>query len=764
MLRKYPSIFLLVFIIFGIVLSDITRLPSWIFLLLSLFLGLSGLISIHKLKTFGVSILFGLSLLSFAGFHYSSEVYDVGANHIINYINKKDTYHIYGQVCDWPDLKLDQTEVKVSIDSVINRQNKYPVTGKILLKISDTTTVLQRGDKVEFYGHIYPVKGGVFTTSFDYKRYFNQKGIFGIVYLSTLLDLRIDKRNRYGFFSFVDKFRDNIRKVLYQDLSPPSAALAAGFLIGETRDIPTSVYRHFRDSGTLHLLAVSGSNVALVLLFFMIALRPFAFSRKKRYLIFWAVILVFDFLSYGQPSVMRASVMAALIILAKYLQRKYDLNNIIALAAVIILLFDPAQLYDVGFQLSFLIAWSLIYVMPPLAEYFKSYHNYWWYRWLIFPFLVSLVAQISAIGLIALYFHQIPVVSPLANLIIVPLVSLAVIGTLFLLSAHLILPLLGALVGSWLNLVLKLILYLVNVMGGDKMPLLKVPELSLVVVILFYFYLYLFVWSWRKKIIRRFIVISLLVIINVSLVYGLWNNYKKINSTEIYMFSIPGGVVAVIPQAENNSADVVVTGMARKKYTIEGKIISPQLEKLDVKNINSLFLLSSDYHALADVLNIIKKYQMKEIYINQQLVTSFKDAIYDYQMKLPEFKIYTYGNNQKDIKQTGYYLSNIGLLANFADIQILFCDKLPPVSFEYPHGNKKQVLVLGRSWQISKKMLRKFYNLGYKQVICSNIAQSAVAFQSMFNDSLTINEKDFLCDLSHYNLLRLNIKKLSVNQ
>ena len=76
-------------------------------------------------------------------------------------------------------------------------------------------------------------------------------------------------------------------------------------------------------------------------------------------------------------------------------------------------------------------------------------------------------------------------------------------------------------------------------------------------------------------------------IINIGLGYGLWNNYKKDDSIQISMFSIPGGVVVVIPQTENNSTDVVVTGMARKKYTIEGKIISPQLEKLEVKNINS---------------------------------------------------------------------------------------------------------------------------------------------------------------------------------
>jgi len=191
-------------------------------------------------------------------------------------------------------------------------------------------------------------------------------------------------------------------------LGPVQFALASGFLIGETRDIPTEIYAMFRDSGTLHLLAVSGANVALVIVFFVWAMRPFSLGPGKRSVILLIVIAVFTGVSYGDPSVMRASIMAALVIGARMLGRPFDLNNIIATAALMILLISPAQLFEVGFQLSFVTAWGLVLVVPRVAAKLQTYHERIWYRWLALPLVVAFVAQVFSAPLIAFYFQRIP--------------------------------------------------------------------------------------------------------------------------------------------------------------------------------------------------------------------------------------------------------------------------------------------------------------------------------------------------------------------
>lgn len=757
MFRKYPSIFILVFTVVGIISADMRLAPAWLYLSLTLLCCLTGLLLLSYSRRAVVPFLFGLSLLFFAGFHFSIKYYDVGARHIARYISQKKVYHIYGEVSDWPDLKTDRTEIKIELDSVTDTRT-YRVSGTILLKISDTTTVLQRGDRVEFYGRIYPVRGGSYSSSFDYRRYLNLKGVFGIVYLPTLLDLRIDKGNRYSLFNFVDHLRTNIRNCFYAHLSLTAAALASGFLIGETRDIPTEIYHRFRDSGTLHLLAVSGSNVALVVLFLIIIMRPFSISRKKRSLVLLAVILIFNLLSYGEPSVMRASIMASLVILAGYIERRYDLNNIIALTAVIILLFDPAQLFDIGFQLSFTIAWGLIYILPRLTIYFKSYQNRWWYRWLAFPFLIALVAQFCSVGLIALYFHRIPILSPLANLVIVPLVSLAVVGILFLLLADLIFPLLGAVVGSWLNVLLNLILTMVEFMGAENVPLLKIPEVSIVVILFLYAYLFFTVWSLQKRTVRKYIVLSLLVLVNVAFGGEIINSFDNETKARVTLFSVPGGVSAIIQKPKSDYADIVITGLSAKKYPIEERIIYPQLERSGITQINSLFLLSAEYGALDDILHLTEKYMVKEVYLNRYLIRSFEDVLKNGMVNPRKFELTVYSDIQADIQREGYYPSQVELLLNFVTTQIVFSDRLRPEYFQTA-GDKEKILVIGKTWQASLEDWAKLYRAGFKKIICPKIEQSDQFIDPEEPYVQNGYQGDYMYDLSRVGRLTLNIDK-----
>ncbi len=313
MLRKHPALLFLGLVLAGIVAADVARIPSWVFLFGAFSAVLAAvLVAFRSIRV--ASVIFGVALAFVAAFHFAKDHYDLTPRHVARVADESRTVQIFGQVSDWPDLKANLTEIKVEVDSLGGRICRR-VEGTILVKVTDTTTALQRGDRVEFWARIYPLVGGESGGErFDYRRYLQLKGVFGIVYLPTLLDVRIDKRSRIGLFAAVDQLRDAIRSTFSAYLSPDGAALASGFLIGETRNIPVHVYQWFKDSGTLHLLAVSGSNVALVLLVIIVLLRPFRLSRNVRAVVLLVVIVLFTMLSYGQPSVIRASVMAALVI------------------------------------------------------------------------------------------------------------------------------------------------------------------------------------------------------------------------------------------------------------------------------------------------------------------------------------------------------------------------------------------------------------------------------------------------------------------
>ncbi|MCX6833849.1 MAG: ComEC/Rec2 family competence protein, partial [candidate division Zixibacteria bacterium] len=451
MIRRHPSVFLLGFVVGGILLADYFPLSPQILLLLEALCFGGALLLILRRRLSEGAVLACVALGLMSAFSFRLHMTGFGSNHLRQIVTSPATYEVFGQIADWPEFKGGRTESVVQIDSLSWRDNSGWVgrraEGCLLLKVTDTTTALQRGDRIAFRARLYPVLSGE-RNEFPYARYLNLRGIFAQAFMPTLLNVRIDRRPTVGFISLIDRVRSVIRSSLERNLSPQASALARGFLIGETRDISPDIYGFFRDSGTLHLLAVSGSNVALVVLFAVLVMRPLWLGVRSRSVVLLAVIAIFAGLSYGEPSVMRATIMAVLIIGARLLGRTYDLNNVIASAALIILLADPGQLFDVGFQLSFVTAWGLIFFVPRLVAPFGSWYERTRYRWLVLSVTVALVAQIVSMPIVAYYFDRVPVFGVVANLIIVPIVSLAVIGVLILLAADLIWPLLGSFVGS----------------------------------------------------------------------------------------------------------------------------------------------------------------------------------------------------------------------------------------------------------------------------------------------------------------------------
>ena len=231
MLKKYPGLFFLIPVVAGILFTDFVRPAGWLFLFLCLISFVGGLVLFKRESARFSIILFAFCLFFFSGFHYGLKTYNFGSNHVARFISEKQTYQIYGEVADWPDLKYNRTELTIAIDSLGNGTN-FPVKGSILLKLSNTTTALQRGDKVEFWGSIYPVKSHNGPGGFDYARYLNHKGIHGIVYLPTLLNVRVGKPGGRGIIAYVDLLRDEISESLSRNLSKVAASLSAGFLIG----------------------------------------------------------------------------------------------------------------------------------------------------------------------------------------------------------------------------------------------------------------------------------------------------------------------------------------------------------------------------------------------------------------------------------------------------------------------------------------------------------------------------------------------------
>lgn len=726
MMRVYPALYLLLFVVTGITLADLVRLPAWFSILASLVFSVLGILWLSDPGRRRSALAFGFAFLFFSSFHFGQSMYDTGPHHVGNIIKEKGSYHIFGIVDDWPVLKTDRTEVMVSIDSA-GRSDLQPISGRILLKISDTTTTLQRGDRLEFRGTVYPLKSRESVTGFDYSRYLNLRGVFGIVYLPTLLDVRVNRGNRYGLYRMVDRVRDWIRNNLETNLSPIPAALSSGFLIGETRNIPPEIYRFFRDSGTLHLLAVSGSNVALVIIFLLILMRPFSFRPGQRYLILLSSVFLFTLLSYGEPSVVRASIMAALVILAKLFQRRYDLNNIIALTALIILLVDPTHLFKVGFQLSFVTAWGLILVVPRIDQRFQKWRRRIWYRWLVYPAIIALTAQLFSMPLIAYYFHRVPVLSVAANLVIVPMTSIAVFGVQATLVSGLILPILGMAVGSWLSWFLSILVLVLRFFGSESVPILVIERFSVPLLLMIYLMLILTVLSLRSQKTARLSVFIFLIAANVQLVRSVAAEVTSAPNAPVICSSVPGGSVATIPTRVSGQADLVVIGMKGSSYPMDERILAPMFQFSGIKKLRNIFVLNIQFDAVDDLLRLAKQFDVESIYVDKSQLALFGDVAATDPTWLAQTALIQYAVNPSAISGPGFYPFENNLLVRGENSRIWFSSDFIEDLKNIPESGKRGTIVTSAKIDLSPIDRDRLLAVGIDRIVCAENKQRGLS-------------------------------------
>jgi competence protein ComEC len=196
-------------------------------------------------------------------------------------------------------------------------------------------------------------------------------------------------------------------------LAPSEAALVAGFLLGDTRDLPPEVLEQFRASGLSHLLAVSGANVAFVLA--LVGPLLGRSTRGLRLVVTGSVLVVFGAMTRWEPSVLRACVMAATAVAAAHVGRPSQGVRILSVAATALLLVDPFLLRSVGFLLSCGASLGITVLSGPLARRLPGP------AWLRESIGTTVAAQIGVAPVLLAVFGSIPLVCVPANLLAVPL-------------------------------------------------------------------------------------------------------------------------------------------------------------------------------------------------------------------------------------------------------------------------------------------------------------------------------------------------------
>ena len=351
------------------------------------------------------------------------------------------------------------SKVILAIDKVLkpgNYHHKYvadviqvdskKTTGHVLLNIEkDSTSLLfHTGDLVFLKNKFQDIKSSLNPHQFNYKHYLKKQGINQQVYITHQEILLLDE-SKVSLLRFIDAFRIKIQKSLRRyHFTDDELAVMNALLLGQRQEISKQLSDNYSKAGAIHILAVSGLHVGIILLILSFVLKPLERVNNGKLIKLVLVILslwFFAILAGLSASVIRAVTMFSAIALGQFFNKRNAVEHSLIFSMFIILLWKPLFLFDVGFQLSYTAVFGIIWIQPVLYQLWKPNFFIVDKGWQLIT--VSVAAQLGVLPISLFYFHQFPALFFISNLIIIPFLGVILgLGLVVLvLSYESILPL-----------------------------------------------------------------------------------------------------------------------------------------------------------------------------------------------------------------------------------------------------------------------------------------------------------------------------------
>lgn len=631
--KKAPFLRLLLPFICGIILQhkigfSLGSILSLVLLFGSLFLFFRLFKEFYKFKT---SMLRGIilsGLLAALGMWITFQK-DI-RNHQNWYGNKYDPgANLVVLLIEPPVEKAKSYKALVRIETMSVKHSAQKVLGEIIVYFSkdSLSEKLKYGDYILLNKPLQRIRNSGNPGEFDYEQYLAFQQVFHQVYLkqNEWIHLKGNKK------SFIKNALFNTREYVISTIDnyitgANESGLAKALLIGYRIDLEKDLVQAYSNAGVVHLIAISGLHIALIyglLLWVALRIPILKNSTVTRTLTLILCLWFFAFLTGAPPSVMRATVMFSFVSAASLFKRKASIYNSLSISAFVLLCVDPYVLWDVGFQLSYLAVLGIVVLQKPVYNwmYFKNkILNYIWEM-----ASVSISAQIFTIPICFYYFHQLPLLFLIANIIAIPLATVALWGLIALVAIS-PLPIITVYFGKIVSVFLWLMNHSVLLINRipfvlwENVYLPLWPTLFLYAVFISFIY-----WLIRKNMAALKSTLAFTLILTSMIVYQKWQNF---NQRKIIVYNIPsqnavdfiyGNRFRIIsdPELQNNKL--------LHNFHLKPSRVLLQANKSDYKN--DVFFSSSNFYKFFDkrmiiIDTIIRYYPIEKMSVDFIILTN----------------------------------------------------------------------------------------------------------------------------------------------
>ncbi|WP_430411662.1 ComEC/Rec2 family competence protein [Kordia sp.] len=348
---------------------------------------------------------------------------------------------------------IEHSNTTIQIREVLKSTNYYnryvgeillkdslQVSGKLLIHVQkdSVSKMLHVDDFIYTNTELKAVRSPLNPTNFNYKTYLNDRYIFHQLYLKSN-DFIVAKSTSTTIFGYAASIRNRIHEsLLKNNFNADELAVIEALLLGQRQQISKELQTSYANAGAIHILAISGLHIGIIVLLLNFILKPMTRFRRGKLLKLLLMIFIlwsFAIVSGLSASVVRAVTMFTALVIATHLRRQTNTFQVLLISMFFLLICKPHFLFDVGFQLSYAAVFAIVWLQPLWKKLWNP--QVWFLKSFWSLLTVSLAAQLGVLPLSLYYFHQFPGLFFVANLTIIPVLGIILItGILVIILAY----------------------------------------------------------------------------------------------------------------------------------------------------------------------------------------------------------------------------------------------------------------------------------------------------------------------------------------
>lgn len=485
--------------------------------------------------------------------------------------------------------------------------DKKPVSGRMLLNIKkDSLEKIFQIDELLFVSsEIKKIDSPLNPDQFDYSKYMKSLGVYHQLKIKQQ-DILFISKGKITLRGKADEIRNRIiLKLKRSPLTPNELAIVQALILGQRKDINKELYKDYAAAGAIHILAVSGLHIGIVYMILLSLLSPLKRTLNNDLIISLIIVLLlwgFAFLTGLSPSVIRAVTMFSFLAFAKSIRRETNSINTLFLSYFILLVINPMWLFHVGFQLSYLAVFFIIWLLPILNKIYYP-RNYLAKKiWGIIT--VTFAAQIGIIPLSLFYFHQFPGLFFLTNLIVLPFLGLILSGGILFIALT-VLNVLPDGLALFYNYLIKLLNTFIRWIANQELFLIQDITFSLNKVFASYLLIISIVLFWkyqsRKNI--QFLLVGITVFFSVSV----YDNYLNSSNELIVFHKSRNSLIGYKNSFDFQLFKFDTSVNSNNSYLINGYKVANGINEYSEKKVPQVFKYNGKTILVVDSLGIYPK-------------------------------------------------------------------------------------------------------------------------------------------------------------